>query len=227
MRILRDFYLFIGPPGAGKGSLASLCVQTFGWKQLSTGNLCRKHIARETPIGKQIDFAIKSGKLVPDKLITQMVAEWIESKSSSAAAIILDGFPRTASQASGLFDVLHQKFQGSQLHVIQLTLEDVHVIERVAGRAVCENKECQAVYSTIEGSSHASKVAMVCDLCKSSLIKRADDEPEMIKERLAIYYHHEQALLDVLRREGQEIKQLGVNRPLVDVFGEFKKQVVS
>ena len=77
MKRRKDIVIFLGPPGSGKGSLSQLCVKRLGWHQLSTGNLCREHIARGTEIGTQIDFAIKSGKLIADSLILEMVHDWL------------------------------------------------------------------------------------------------------------------------------------------------------
>lgn len=110
MYFQEKIFIFIGPPGSGKGSLSSLCTQKFGWKQLSTGNLCIKHIANETSIGKKIDFAIKSGKLIEDDLITQMITEWFTNQSVNSLAVILDGYPRTVEQARFFDDFIKKKF---------------------------------------------------------------------------------------------------------------------
>ena len=81
-------FIFFGPPGSGKGTLARLCAEKFGWVQFSTGDLFRKHIAEGTQLGKQIDFAIKSGKLVDDVLVVEAVREWFEEKISSVEVVI-------------------------------------------------------------------------------------------------------------------------------------------
>src|SRR5438105_2140053 len=102
-----NIFIFLGPPGSGKGSVSRLCIKDLGWVQLSTGNLCRKHIAKQTEIGKEIDFAIKSGKLVSDDLITNMVLEWFQKDFDDSHTVILDGYPRTIMQAQAftkLFD---------------------------------------------------------------------------------------------------------------------------
>ncbi len=217
----------MGPPGAGKGSLATRCVHELGFDQLSTGNLCRKHISEGTQIGKQIDFAIKSGKLVSDELITDMVGEWLDQKVVGTQTVILDGFPRTVAQASGLLNILQERFGDNRLRVIKLEIKNEQVIERIVGRALCSNKECQAVYSLHSGSPLGPQKEMICDLCESSLIKRSDDTIEVIQERLAVYYHHEKDLLDFFAEQGQEIIELEVERPLEDIFGDFKNRFVK
>ena len=213
--------VFIGPPGSGKGSLSELCVKKLGWVQLSTGNLCRKHIAEQTDIGKQIDFAIKSGKLVSDSLITVMVADWFAENVGNAETVILDGFPRTVAQADALQNILNERFLGVNLHVIRLKISDTRVVERLCNRYTCSNKACQAVYSLISNSTMAPKSGMVCDACSCPLIRRADDEEEAIKNRLQVYHKHEQGLLAFYDGIRQPIKQFSVEKSIEDVFEDF------
>ncbi len=170
----KDLIVFIGPPGAGKGSLSQLCTSQFGWMQLSTGFLCRKHIAEQTPIGKQIDFSMKSGKLVDDALIVQMVEEWLVAHASEYHGIILDGFPRTVTQAQALAALLSKKVPFCRLNVVRLTACDTTIVERLASRFVCENKDCQKVYSVADGALQPHKMGK-CDDCSSSLVRRSDD----------------------------------------------------
>jgi len=143
----KDIYLFMGAPGSGKGSLAQQCVQKLGWKQLSTGNLCRMHVNEQTEIGKQIAFSIQSGKLIPDELITAMVVEQFNQMAKDSSAVILDGYPRTLAQADALDDALKNQFNTWNLHVIRLVIADDIIIDRLNRRLVCQNQECQAVYS--------------------------------------------------------------------------------
>ena len=227
MSTLREFFLFIGPPGAGKGSLAALCVNEFGWEQLSTGNLCRKHISQGTQIGKKIDFAIKSGKLVSDELITEMVSHWLLEQSETAATVILDGFPRTLDQVRGLFELLEKQFDSVRMHAIKLAIDDEQVVARIIGRTICSNNECQTVYSMVPESGLSPRSQMVCDECESELIRRTDDTAEMIKDRLAVYHEHEQSLLEALSGAGQEVVELDVHRSLNEVFDDFKKIFVE
>ena len=110
MSLGKRAYIFIGPPGAGKGSLSHLCVEKLGWTQISTGDLFRKHRAQGTEIGKQIDFAVKSGKLVEDKLVIQVGMEWFNNNFESSKALILDGFPRTLAQAEMFLEIIKKDF---------------------------------------------------------------------------------------------------------------------
>ncbi len=220
-----NVFVFVGPPGSGKGSLSQLCAKKLGWKQFSTGNLCRKHIGEGTQIGKEIDFIIKSGKLISDSLISKMVEEWFTGRLGQFSVVILDGYPRTIAQARALNELLKTKFVSLRLHVVRFFISDEQVIVRLGGRYTCQNKECQAVYSLIKGSSLAPQKNMSCDVCSVSLERRKDDGAVAVQERLKGYYKHEQALLDFYKESGQMVHELNVERPLNMVFDDFKNKM--
>lgn len=220
---LKHIYIFIGPPGSGKGSLAHLCEVRLGWIQLSTGNLCRKHITEQTEIGKQIDFAIKSGKLVSDSLITQLVNDWFEKVAFETDAVILDGYPRTVAQAQALHTFIQDRFSTLDIKVVKFEASDEVVMNRLGARSICSNKDCQAVYSLIPRSPLGPKVDNVCDRCGSPLIKRSDDELQSIKERLVIYHKHEQELVRFYESHNYCMVTCEVDRSLDAVFNEFKR----
>ena len=218
----KTVYIFVGPPGAGKGSLSKLCIDQFDWAQLSTGNLCREHIARQTEIGKQIDFAIKSGKLVSDGLIVQMVQGWLEKSFAAKESVIFDGFPRTVPQASALDSLLNSSFSSSGLRVVRLLLDDDTIVDRLTNRYICKNDACQAVYSLAKGSTLAPKQHMICDACQGELVRRSDDTEVSIRERLKTYHQHEDNLLSFYRSNGTNIIEFSVAKPLNKVFEDFK-----
>lgn len=214
--------IFLGAPGAGKGTLAERCVQELGFIQLSTGNLCRMHIANQTEIGRQIDLIIKSGKLVSDSLIVDMVADWFAKETGDASTIILDGFPRTVAQADALKKLFEEKFPTVKLSVIKLEISDEAVVARLCSRVVCENKACQAVYSLVQGSALAPAKAGLCDLCGGTLVVRPDDAEDSVRKRLQVYHQHENALVDFYGSIKQPVMRLNVEKPLEEVFSEFK-----
>jgi adenylate kinase len=220
----KDLIVFIGPPGAGKGSLSQLCTTQLGWMQLSTGFLCRKHIAEQTPIGKQIDFFIKSGKLVDDALIVQMVEQWLVDHASEYQGIILDGFPRTVTQAQALEALLNKEASFCRLNVVRLTACDSTIVERLATRFVCDNKDCQKVYSGAHTALQPQKIGK-CDDCSSALVRRSDDHFDTIKERLKTYHGYERNLLEFYENNGHPVKEINVERPLFEVFEDFKKMI--
>jgi len=215
--------IFIGPPGSGKGTLSSLCVSMLGWEQLSTGNLCRKHISEGTSIGQQIDFAIKSGKLISDRLMTDMVDEWLATETLLNKTLILDGYPRTIPQATALDELLKTKYTSLKLHIFRFVVPDECVISRLGTRYICQNNKCQAVYSLAEGSSLAPKRDMICDQCKSPLGQRKDDTREAVHDRMIVYHLHEKELISFYRNAGYEVVEVDANRPHEEVFESFKK----
>jgi adenylate kinase len=224
----KNIVIFLGPPGSGKGSLSQLCVKRLGWHQLSTGNLCREHIARGTDIGKQIDFAIKSGKLIADSLILEMVDEWLEKMASQTAvepvSVIFDGFPRTVAQAHALHDLV-EAYGQNQLKLIRLLLSDEEVLNRLVARSICKNDKCQRVYSLHTHSSLQPKKPMMCNECESPLIRRTDDEEVSIYERLRIYHHHENELLEFFTRVKKPVQTIEAHMPLEDVYTQFLRHI--
>jgi adenylate kinase len=220
----KTVYIFMGPPGSGKGTLAQRCAHDFGWATLSTGALCRKHISEQTEIGKQIDLIIKSGKLISDELVTAMVDHWLSDEGMRSPSIILDGYPRTEAQVSLLQELLRSKYPSLKLRIIRLAISDNEVVKRLSSRLVCTNKDCQAVYSVLTGSGLlAPKKAMVCDLCGSPLEVRADDKPEVIKNRLAVYHQHD--LSGAFENAGYRIDVVNADKPFDVVYDEFKQLV--
>jgi len=224
MSLGKRAYIFIGPPGAGKGSLSHLCVEKLGWTQISTGDLFRKHRAQGTEIGKQIDFAVKSGKLVEDKLVIQVGMEWFNNNFESSKALILDGFPRTLAQAEMFLEIIKKDFTALELVVIEFEIPDEELIQRLSSRRVCKNKECQAVYSVRSESLKPSKEG-ICDKCGELLMQRDDDKEDVIKVRLKIYHQHAQALLDYYVQAHLRKITIDGSEPLKEVFEHFKKLI--
>ncbi len=221
MNSAKDIFIFIGPPGSGKGSLSQQCVKNFGWKQLSTGALCRKHINDQTEIGKAIDFAIKSGKLIADELVIAMVQEWLMQNVHFFNGFILDGFPRTITQACALNKLFSEKENDYKVNIVKLFISDETVVNRVTGRLVCKNSDCQTVYSNVCGELEPLN-PMTCDNCMNLLIRRKDDEISTIQDRLKVYHMHEKQLLEFYEKNGFIIKSINVEKPLNQVFEDFQ-----
>lgn len=213
-------YAFFGPPGGGKGTLSRLCINKLNWAHVSTGDLCRKHIAEKTDLGNQIDFAIKSGKLVSDSVIIDMVIGWIEENADDKIGVILDGAPRTVPQVEGLLGFIKKHTNKYKLKVINLEISDQELIERLSARRICKNKECQRVYS-VRNESLKSLVDGICDDCESELIQRSDDKSEAVKVRLEVYKLHSQKVLDFYKESGIEIVTLNAEKPIDKVFEEL------
>ncbi len=220
----KKIIVFLGAPGSGKGALSRLCVENFGWKQLSTGNLCRKHRSEGTELGKQIDFALKSGTLVSDQVIIDIAAQWIDQEIKSAPGIILDGFPRTVVQGEGFLTFLATQKPDIRLVIIELRVPDHEIIERLSTRVVCTNKSCQAVFSS-RTDGLMPKEAGTCDQCGSLLMQRDDDRPEVISARLITYHQHRDSLVNFYKNTGYVVHVIDGNRGNAEVFESFLNHV--
>ena len=171
--------IFLGPPGAGKGTQAKRLTSRFGIPQLATGDILRKAVAEGTPLGRQAKALMDAGKLVPDAIVNGIVDEALAS-STCAKGFLLDGFPRTVPQATALDEMLRRR--DNQIdHVIQLEVPVDVLVERLSGRETCP--KCQTPY----GKDSPPKKKGICDKDGTPLIVRPDDMPDRIRQRLLEY----------------------------------------
>ncbi len=197
-------FSFFGPPGSGKGTLAEKLARELSFEVLSTGNLCRKNIADQTEIGKNLVLYLDKGHLIPDELITDMVGIWLKEAIEKNHPIILDGFPRTKGQIKLFLNFL-KELPDVCFRVIHIKLSEDQIIKRLSLRLVCENKDCQAVYNSgLVGQK------TTCDTCGSLLVKRKDDNQEVIRERLRQYPAYAHELLTFYDIVGQRVEEINV-----------------
>jgi len=188
--------VLLGPPGCGKGTQAAKISVRYDIKHISTGNILRANIADGTELGKAAKAFMDKGQLVPDELVCQLVADAV-SKDDCANGFLLDGFPRTISQAE-TFDALMKEKGMSLDAAIDIRVRDELLISRITGRRVC--KDCGRPYHI---KSMPPKVAGVCDSCGGELIQRADDTEETVKNRLKVYYDQTSPLIEYYSRDGR------------------------
>lgn len=221
--IRNTIFILLGPPGSGKGTLSSLCVQQFGWLQLSTGNLCRDNIAQNTALGLKIKAFIEQGLLVPDEIIAEMVADWLTSQDNLPKGVLFDGYPRTKVQAAILYDLLQTKLQTFDVILVKVGIDPALLIERIVNRVICSNKNCGRVYSLLTSGESSSKQPMICDDCGSALIRRVDDTAQSLEQRLRVYFQHEQDIIDFYVDKGLPVCTLNGAQAIQNVFEDFKK----
>jgi adenylate kinase len=203
--------VFLGPPGAGKGTQAKLLSQRMGFLHLSTGDLLREAVKNQTPLGKKAKEYMDRGELVPDELIVQLIEETMPKDGN----VILDGFPRTVNQALALEEMLRVK--GEKISkVLFFDVPDEVIIDRLSGRRVCS--KCGAVYHV---KYNPPKVEGVCDLCGGTLVQRDDDREEVVRKRLEVYRRQTQPLIEFYQERGI-IYKLDAGKGVEELFEEVK-----
>jgi adenylate kinase len=182
--------VFLGPPGAGKGTIAAMAKEHYGIPHISTGDLFREAITNQTPLGKKVKAILDSGELVPDQVTVDMVKERL-SRPDVKKGFILDGFPRTTGQADSL------KAIAKIDKVLNFVLEEEKVVERLSGRRIA--KASGRVYHL---KYNPPKKEGICDESSEVLVQRPDDKPEAILNRLQVYARQTEPLIDYYTREG-------------------------
>ncbi len=180
--------MMLGPPGAGKGTQANRLAKSQGIPHISTGDILREAVQSETELGRQAKAIMDSGQLVSDEIVIGIVRERLE-RSDTASGFLLDGFPRTVNQAEVLDGLLEGR---DPLIVVDLHVEDEELVRRLSRRRVCGS--CGAIFGVLQGEGLAS-----CESCGGSLEQRSDDQEGVVRERLAVYRHKTQPLVDFYR----------------------------
>jgi len=207
--------IFLGPPNAGKGTIAARVVEKYKIPHVSTGHMFREAIKNKTPLGAEALKFINQGMLVPDHLTIEMVEERLEEPDCKNG-FILDGFPRTIPQAESL----GKKVKIDKVILIEAP-EDV-IIKRVTGRLQC--KGCGAIYHKI---NIPPKKQGICDKCGGELYTRADDELGAVKERLRVYAEQTAPLVDYYEKKGILKRVDGGERPLDSIISDTMKTIDS
>jgi adenylate kinase len=169
--------IFMGPPGAGKGTHANLLSSQIGLPHISTGDLFRENIRNETVLGNKAKGFMDLGKLVPDELVLSMLYERV-AQGDCREGYILDGVPRTLQQAESL----EKKLKDHQVIALNFRITDETIVQRISGRIAC--KECGRPYHR---DFDPPKNQGICDSCSGTLYQRDDDREEMIRKRLSVY----------------------------------------
>ncbi len=202
--------IFMGPPGAGKGTQAERIVQQFNIPHISTGDAFRAAMSQETALGLEAKKYVNQGLLVPDEITIGIVNERLK-QNDCAEGFLLDGFPRTISQADALATILAQ--DGKQISfVINLKVNRNLLLDRLTGRRIC--KSCGATFHLV---FNPTTVPGVCDKCSGELYQRADDTVEKVGTRLDEYEKWTSPLLEYYSAKGT----------LKEVNGELEIEVVT
>lgn len=204
---MRKNIVFLGAPGAGKGTQSEYIVRDFHVVQISTGDMLRAAVKAQTPLGKVADAFMKEGKLVTDDIIIGLMEERLQEPDCSNG-FILDGFPRTIAQARALDIMLTESIHTELTHIISLEVPDSYIIERITGRRT----------SPVTGKIYHIKynppaVAGMSEDGKTPLIQRDDDKEETVAKRLAVFHEQADALKNYYKQTGRLFVVDGMKSP--------------
>ena len=189
------YIVMLGAPGSGKGTIGKILSTDLNLVHVSTGDIFREQINKNTELGKKIQKYLEEGTLVPDDVVIETVkARLLEDDVKNGA--ILDGFPRTVAQAEALRDFLKENKPGAKRVAIELDVPDDEIIKRIVNRLICTNKSCGAIFNK---ETKPPKKENICDVCGSELKRRDDDNKETVTKRLDIYHQNSKDLIDFYR----------------------------
>ncbi|MEN3042660.1 MAG: adenylate kinase [Fervidobacterium sp.] len=215
--------IFLGPPGAGKGTYAKRIVEKYGIPHISTGDIFREAIAKGTELGKKVQDIVNSGNLVPDELTNALVEERLKQPDCENG-FILDGYPRTINQAQAL-DIMLKNMKKELDGALYFEVDEETVVQRISTRRVCA--KCGKVYNVI---TLPPKIEGRCDDCNSELIQREDDKEEIVRGRYRVYIEKTSPLIEYYRNQnklftldgGKSVEE--VMKMLFNILGGIKRQ---
>lgn len=210
--------IFLGAPGAGKGTQGALIAKRHGLARISSGDLLRDAVRRGTDLGVQAKSYMDAGELVPDDVMLALIRQVI---ARADQGFILDGFPRTEAQAEALDDVLVEV--GRPLdHVIVLDVPDEVLVKRISGRQSCPR--CEAVYNV---HLEPPREPGTCDRCGGALIERADDDPATVQRRLQVFREQTRPLIAHYQEHGVPVHFVEGHQPVDDVRQKIETLVTT
>jgi len=187
--------IFLGPPGAGKGTQARRAAARWGVPWIATGDMLRETVAAGSPLGRRAKAFLEGGELVPDEVVIDLVAERLD-RDDARKGFLLDGFPRTLAQAEALERLLAER--GAALdRVLDFEVGEEELVRRLSGRRICGR--CGACYHVHFSPPRAEGR---CDRCGEALVQREDDRPETVRRRLQVYRAATRPLVEHYRARG-------------------------
>jgi adenylate kinase len=211
--------ILFGPPGAGKGTQAKKLVDFYGIPQISTGDILRANVGEGTELGFAAKAYMDKGELVPDEVLIGIIKNRLKEPDCKRG-FILDGYPRTVSQADALEVILDEIDKPLDI-VLNLEVPSKKLIERISGRLICRN--CGASYHMI---FNQPKKEGICDICGDEIYQRSDDKEESVQNRLNVYKMQTQPLIDYYLKKGILVTLEG-NKDIDEVLEDIKAILVK
>lgn len=211
---MKSHLIFIGAPGSGKGTQAGKLVSDKGLKHISTGDLLRAEIAKQSDLGKEVKSVMDSGALVSDELVIRLLQANVDLQKSQ---YIFDGYPRNIAQAQ----TLDQKvLKGAPSTAVYFEMDMGKLVSRLTNRRTC--KTCGAIYNLI---SKAPKITGVCDVCGgTNLVQRADDQEDVIKNRLQVFQDTVSPVLKYYQDQGR-LMRVDAEKSVDEIYGQISSKV--
>jgi len=209
--------VLLGPPGAGKGTLAAGIKEKFGVLHLSTGDILRDEMKSGSVLGNEMKSYVDQGALVPDEVVTKIIANKLKN-SDLSSGVLFDGYPRTVQQAQDL-DAILEELNAPVDATVFMAVELPVIIRRLTGRRVCRG--CGAVYHI---ENIPSKVEGVCDVCGGELYQRADDNEETIKNRMDVYLKSTTPIIDYYEAQSK-LNRVDASQDVKVVLEFFEKTI--
>ena len=208
--------VLLGPPGAGKGTLAGFINKELDIPHVSTGDILREEMKNNTPLGREVKQYVESGGLVPDEVVIKLIENKFSNSDAVAKGYMLDGFPRTEVQAKDLDSILKELDKPID-YAVYLDASLPVVIERLTGRRICRN--CGAIFHM---KNNPPKEEGVCTECGGEVYQRPDDNEETVKTRMDVYLENTKPVIDYYELQGK-LKKLDADRDSREVQESLMK----
>ncbi|MDO4701998.1 MAG: adenylate kinase [Erysipelotrichaceae bacterium] len=209
--------LIMGPAGSGKGTMSEKIKQKYQLAHISTGDMLREAVKKQTALGLEALNYMNAGKLVPDTLINSMVDERIK-QDDTKVGFLMDGFPRTLVQAEAFDEILQANNKNIDC-VINLVVDFEVLADRITGRRLC--KSCGSIYHI---KNKPSKVEGVCDVCGNNLVQRSDDTVEQLEIRLQEHKKNTEPVLEYYRKQGLVV-DIQAGKPVDEIFKDIERAI--